>query len=83
MITWGNANLSHRQSFGCQPSIAFLNVVRGGLLEPQSEDLQLNQKSGMKLHLGGKAANTLAKVKWDSFTLPLFNDDLGIIDPKA
>jgi len=32
--------LFHRQNSGCQPSIAFLNVVLGGLLEPQSEDVQ-------------------------------------------
>jgi hypothetical protein len=32
---------------------------------------------------GGKASNTRAKVKWDSFTLPLSSDDLGIINPKA
>jgi hypothetical protein len=37
----------------------------------------------MKLHMGGKASNTQAKVKWDSFTLPLFSDSLGLIDPKA
>jgi len=37
----------------------------------------------MKLHLGGKASNTRAKVKWDSLTLPLSSDSLGIIDPKA
>jgi hypothetical protein len=32
---------------------------------------------------GGKATNTLPKVKWDFLTLPLSNIDLGIIDPKA
>ncbi len=26
---------------------------------------------------------TRAQVKWDSFTLPLSNGNLGIIDPKA
>jgi hypothetical protein len=60
----------------------FLNVVPGSLLESQSKDVQPNQ-SGTKLHLGGKASNTRAKVKWDSLTLPLFNGGLGIIDPKA
>jgi hypothetical protein len=33
--------------------------------------------------LGEKASNTRAKVKWDSFTLPLSNSGVGIIDPKA
>ncbi len=75
--------LSRRQNSGCQPSIAFLNVVSGSLLEPQYEDVQPDQKSGMKLHLGGKASNTQAKVKWDSLTLPLSSGGLGIIDPKA
>jgi hypothetical protein len=37
----------------------------------------------MKLHMGGKASNTQAKIKWDSFTFPLSNGGLGIIDPKA
>jgi hypothetical protein len=37
----------------------------------------------MKLHMGGKASNTKAKVKWDSLTLPLSSNSLGIIDPKA
>jgi hypothetical protein len=32
---------------------------------------------------GGKVSNTWAKVKWDSFTLPLSSSGLGIIDPKA
>jgi hypothetical protein len=32
---------------------------------------------------GGKASNTQAKVKWDSLTLPLSSDGLGIINPKA
>ncbi len=32
---------------------------------------------------GGKASNTWAKVKWDSFTFPLSSDGLGIIDTKA
>jgi hypothetical protein len=32
---------------------------------------------------GGKAFDTRAKVKWDSLTLPLSSDSLGIIDPKA
>ncbi len=53
------------------------------MLEPQSEGVQLDQKNGMKLHMGGKASNTRAKVKWDSLTLPLFSNDLRIIDPKA
>jgi hypothetical protein len=44
--------LSCWQNFGCQPSIVFLNVVLGGLLEPQSKDVQPDQRSGMKLHLG-------------------------------
>ncbi len=55
-------------------------------MEPQSEDVQPDQRSGMKFHLRGKASNTRAKVKWDSLTLPLFNGGLGglgIIDPKA
>jgi hypothetical protein len=76
-------SLSRRQNFDCQPSIVFLNVVPGGLLEPQSEDVQPNQRSGTKPHLGGKASNTQAKVKWDSLTLPLSSSGLRIIDPKA
>ncbi len=32
---------------------------------------------------GGKASNTRAKVKWDSFTFLLSSDGIGIIDPKA
>jgi hypothetical protein len=31
----------------------------------------------------GKASNTRDKIKWDSLTLPLSSDGLGIIDPKA
>jgi len=75
--------LSCRQNSGCQPSIVILNVVHGSLLEPPSEDVQPDQRSGTKLHLGGKASNTWAKVKWDSLTLPLSSGGLGIIDPKA
>jgi hypothetical protein len=44
--------------------------------------VQLDQRSGTKLHLGGKASNTRAKVKWDSLTLPLSSGGLRIIDPK-
>ncbi len=44
------------------------------MLEPQSEDVQPDQR---------KASNTRAKVKWDTLTLPLSSDGLGIIDPKA
>jgi hypothetical protein len=58
-------------------------VVYGSLLEPQSEDVQPDTRSGTKLHLGGKASNTRAKVKWDSLTLPLSSGGLGIIDPQA
>jgi hypothetical protein len=32
---------------------------------------------------GGKASKTWAKVKWDTLTLPPFDDSLGIIDPKT
>jgi hypothetical protein len=42
------------QNSGCQPNITFLNLVPGGLLEPQSEDVQPDQRSGTKLHLRGK-----------------------------
>jgi hypothetical protein len=45
--------------------------------------VQPDQRSGTKLHLGGKASNTQAKVKWDSLTFLLFSNGLGIIDPKA
>jgi hypothetical protein len=72
-----------RQNSSCQPSIDFFNVVLRCLLEPQFEDVQPDQRSGMKLHLGGNASNTRAKVKWDSLTLPLCSGGLGIIDPKA
>jgi hypothetical protein len=58
-------------------------VVPNGLLEPQFEDVQPDQRSGTKLHLGGKASNTWAKVKWDFLTFPLSNGSLRIIDPKA
>ncbi len=54
MIAWGNCNLFHRQNSGCQPNIAFLNVVPGGLLEPQSKDVQADQRNGTELHLGGQ-----------------------------
>jgi len=43
-----------RKNSSCQPSTTFLNVVSSSLLEPQSKDVQLDQRSGMKLHLGGK-----------------------------
>jgi hypothetical protein len=46
--------LSRWQNFACQPSIAFLNVVPNGLLEPQSKDVQPYQKNGTKLYLGAK-----------------------------
>jgi hypothetical protein len=42
---------SRQQNYGYQPSIVFFNVVHGGLLEPQSEDVQPDQRTGTKLHL--------------------------------
>ncbi len=75
--------LSHRQNSGYQPSTVFLNVILGGLLEPQSKDVQLDHRSGTKLHLGAKGLQHMAKVKWDSLTFPLFSYGLGIIDPKT
>jgi hypothetical protein len=82
MIAWGKCNLS--PSAGFQPSIGFFNVVPGGLLEPQSEDVQPDQRMWYETSSWGeKASNTQAKVKWDSFTLPLSSSGLRIIDPKA
>ncbi len=38
---------------------------------------------GKELYLGGKAAPSRAKVKWDTLTLPIAKGGLGIIDPKT
>jgi len=34
------------QNFGCQSSIAFFNVVSNSLSEPQSKDVQPDERSG-------------------------------------
>ncbi|CAM6042157.1 unnamed protein product [Sphagnum compactum] len=62
---------------------ALIHVVHGDLQEPQPQNVQPDQGGGPKLHLGGKAAKTRAKVKWDTLTLPLSHGSLGVIDPKA
>jgi hypothetical protein len=51
--------LCHWQNSSYQPNIVFLNVVLGNLLKPQSEDVQLDQRSGTKLHLGGKPSDDI------------------------
>jgi hypothetical protein len=61
------------QNHGCKQSLVRINVVPGGLLESKPKDVQPNQRCGLQLHMGGKATNTRAKVKWDSLTLPLSN----------
>ncbi len=63
--------LSRRQNSSCQPSIDFLNVILGGLLEPQFEDVQLNQKSGTKLHLGGEGLQYTGQGQMGFFYTPL------------
>ncbi len=53
------------------------------MLEPQSQHVQPGARSHKELYLGGKAALTRAKVKWDTLTLPIAKGGLGIIDPKS
>jgi hypothetical protein len=63
----------HGKNHDCKQSLVRINVVPGGLLESKPKGVQPNQRCGLQLHMGGKATNTRAKVKWDSLTLPLSN----------
>jgi hypothetical protein len=84
MIAWGKCNLS----------LAGRILVANQVLLSSMWYLAAcwNPKPRMCNHIrgvvqnfiwGGKVSNTRAKAKWDSLTLPLFNNDLGIMDPKA
>jgi hypothetical protein len=57
-------------------------VVLGGLLEPQSEDVQPNQRSGTNFHLG-KGLQHKGQGQMGFSYITLSSGGLGIIDPEA
>ncbi len=75
--------LPRGQGTSRQPGATGLYLVPGRMLEPQSQHVQPGARSHKELYLGGKAAPTRAKVKWDTLTLPIAKGGLGIIDPKS
>jgi hypothetical protein len=84
MIAWGKCNLFLTGRILVANQVLFSSMWY--LVVCWNPNLKMcNQIRGVVRNFiwGGKASNTRAKVKWDSFTLPLSSGGLGIIDPKA
>jgi hypothetical protein len=84
MITWGKCKLSLAGRILVANQILLSSMwYLAACWNPNSR--MCNQIRGVVRNFisGGKASNTRAKIKWDSFTLPLSSSGLGIINPKA
>jgi hypothetical protein len=84
MIAWGKCNLFFAGKILVANQVLFSSMwYLATCWNPNPK--MCNQIRGVVRNFiwGGKASNTRAKVKWDSFTLTLFSDGLGIINSKA
>ncbi len=84
MIAWGNYNLSLKSKILIANQVLLSSMWY--MAASWNPNLRMcNQIKGVVNNFiyRGRASKTRAKVKWDSLTLPLSDDSLGIIDPKT